>query len=539
LRWNKDAKTNYTTIHDQFNIPLNAEEKCFADFPNTAMYSPISYFPQVAGIFVLRPFDLSPLTLFYGGRIAALLFWIAGIFFSIRLIPIYKWFFALIALLPMSLFINMSFSADVATNLLSFILIAYILKLAYSEKSITGKNTLVTAVLMIGLASAKLVYTPLLLLFFLIPAKKFKSKKAFYMNLIILFTVSAATVLAWSGMMDRLYTPYSQYNPEFRDNATLIKYADMHEQIRFMLTHVWSSLAVPFISMTHSFDMYFRGYIGTFGWLDTKFPMWFIIFSYVIIFIVALSDGNKEIAILPKHKKVFLISLISIGTLVLLSQYLTWECTGAMIIGTIQGRYFIPAIPLFFLLIYNSRFNNTGIIIPAVILFSFFSLAFTVSTLYNRYYVMPDSKPGILMCDAEKITGDNYFETDVPSVRLGNGNTQSSENARSGRYSSKLNVQNQFGFTYRLYNCRKGDSIIVNVWRLGAAGSIIISGGKDDFYISEDKAGVNESAGWENIQIRYRIPADMRNKETLIYLYNNSSDPSYFDDLVVSYSLNK
>jgi len=133
LRWNKNAKTSFKTISEQFEIPLNPEEKTFVDFPNTSMYSPISYLPQAVSIRFLRSFSLSPLSLFYGARIFTLIFWILSIFLVIRLLPFHKWLFVLISLLPMSLFINMSLSADVASNIISFILIAYLLRMAFSN----------------------------------------------------------------------------------------------------------------------------------------------------------------------------------------------------------------------------------------------------------------------------------------------------------------------------------------------------------------------------------------------------------------------
>ena len=411
LRWNKNRKTNYKTILRQFNIPLNPKERKFLDFPNTGMYSPISYFPQSISIFALRKLHLSPLFLFYGARIFTLLFWVVSIFYAIRLMPFYKWLFALIALLPMSLFINMSLSADVVTNLLSFILIAYILKLTYSEPTISAKNFVTTSLLIILLASAKLVYTPIVLLFLLIPKEKFRNRKTYYFQIALLFIISFGTVLFWSGIMNNLYLPYSLYNEEFRDSATLRNCADIHQQMHYILNHGFYIIAVFAISMMHSFTMYFQGYIGTFGWLDTKLPIWFIYLSYAVIFIVAIIEKNKTISIKSNQKKIIFVALISTIGLVLLSQHLTWDCVGRMIIGTIQGRYFIPAFPLLFILFYNSKFKNSEFIIPLVIVFSFMSLSLTIDTLYKRYYVTPKSDSVAIECNVEKTTNEDIFKT--------------------------------------------------------------------------------------------------------------------------------
>ncbi len=535
LCWNMNSKTNFETIVQQFKTPLEADKKVFVDFPNTGMYSPISYFPQSVSIFVLRKFNFPPLYIFYGARIFTLLFWLFSIFYAIKIIPFYKWFFALTALLPMSLFINMSLSADVVTNLLSFLLIAYVLKLAYFEQHITTKNFIVTLAIAILLASAKLVYIPTILLFLLIPIGKFYNLKKYYTQLIVLFIISFVTALFWSHSMNNLYLPYNNYNEQFRDGATLIKCANMHEQMDYIMKHglyIWN---VFVNSIQHSFDMYYQGYIGTFGWLDTKLPMWFINLSYMILVIVAAMDINKYVKVNLYHKLIIFLSVLITISLILLSQHLTWDCVGGDIIVTIQGRYFIPVFPLLFILFYTKKFYYPPIIVLTVIFFSLISLSFTAYTLYTRYYVTPTFKSITINCNAENITRENFFATNIQSVFLENANTQSLEKARSGMYSAKLTTKSQFGYTYRLYNCGLGDIINVDVWRFGKEGAIIISGGTNDFYLSKSEPNEKDSNGWEHIQLNYTVPKDMNNKQIGIYLFFNGKDSSYFDDINISF----
>jgi len=535
LCWNMHAKTSYKTIIEQFKTPLEPDKKIFVDFPNTGMYSPISYLPQSVSIFILRKSNLPPLYIFYGARIFTLFFWVFCISWTIKIIPFYKWFFALVALLPMSLFINMSLSADVVTNLLSFILIANILNLAYAEQAVSIKNFMLTLVIAILLASAKLVYIPIILLFLLIPKKKFHNLKSYYNQLITLFIIAVGTALFWSHTMNNLYLPYNNYNEQFRDGATLMKCADMHEQMQYILSHGFYLCHVFINSMTYAFDMYFQGYIGTFGWLDTKLPTWIIILSYTVLIIIALADNNADIKIKGYHKIIIFISIVSITSLILLSQHLTWDCVGSDIIATIQGRYFIPVFPLLFMLFYNVKFYYSKIIIPVVIIFSFLSLTVTINTLYTRYYVAPIFESVTIKCDTENITKDTVFETNLPSVFLENANTRSHEKARSGIYSAKLTAKSRFGYTYRLYNCGIGDIINVDVWRYGTEGGIIMSGGSNSFYIGNSKPIEKDSTGWEHIQLKYTIPIEMYNREIGIYLFYNGNDSSYFDDIRISY----
>jgi len=535
MPWNMHVKTSYNTIKQQFKTPLDPDRRIFVDFPNTGMYSPISYLPQALSIFVLRKCNLPPLYIFYGARLFTLFFWIFSIFFVIKAMPFFKWFFTLIALLPMSLFVNMSISADVVTNLLSFTFIAYVLKSACSDHTVYLKTSITMLLLAVLLASAKLVYSPLVMLFLLIPKDKFSSRKSYYTQLIILFTATLATLLYWSKVMNDLYLPYSMYNEEFRDSVPIISCADMHQQVQYIISHGFYILKVFAHSMVHAFDMYFRGYIGTFGWLDTKLPGWLIWLSYGVLFLIALTDHEATIRINRSQKLIILSSLIAIICLILLSQHLTWDCVGGDVIVTLQGRYFIPAFPLLFMLLYNSRLNNPRIIKPIVIIYLFICLSVTVQTLYTRYYVKPSFESAEIRCNAESITRENLYITDNPKVFFENGSTQSDTRSRSGNYSARLTPQNQFGYTYRMYNCRIGDIIDVEVWRYGKEGSVIISGGPGIFYISEDDPVEHDCIGWERIHLELTVFRNMVNKEVGIYIYNDGRDTSYFDDMAISY----
>jgi len=207
----EQVKTNWSAIARQSHIVLHQEERIFVDFPNTGMYSPVSYLPQSLSILLLRSCNLPPLYIFYGARLFNLCFWIFCMTFIIRLLPVYKWLFVLLALLPMSIFTHMSLSADTMTNLLSFAVMAYSFDLAYRQTVFSTRQMIVFTVLGVLLALAKVVYIPLILLFFLIPQKSFNNKFSYYTYFFILFSLSIAAAIFWSVGMKSLYIPYSLY----------------------------------------------------------------------------------------------------------------------------------------------------------------------------------------------------------------------------------------------------------------------------------------------------------------------------------------
>ena len=380
-----NKRVTFEIIKTASKIPLNKSVEKFVDFPNTAVYSPFCYLPQAFSIFVLRTFDLNPLYIYYGTRLFTLIFWILCIYSAISMIPIYKWLFCFIALLPMSVFINMSLSADVMANSVAFLFIALVLKLSYSQSQITGKQLFFFYTLIFLLVSVKIVYTPLILISLVIPKNKFAHFKTYYLNLLLVPLLVFISVIFWGKFTNNLYVPFADYNSQYRGAAALVDGANMYQQMDFILKNDWYIFNVFIKSIHHTFNMYFEGYIGTFGWLDTKLPLWLVYFSYCLLFAVAILDGDKDIRTKPIHRTIFLLAFIVTLCLVLLSQHLTWVPVGWEFIGTIQGRYFIPFAPLLFML-FHTKFSARKITPVLVLFFTVLSLSFSVYILYCRYY---------------------------------------------------------------------------------------------------------------------------------------------------------
>jgi len=535
---NVNAKTNKDAIVNALDIPLNPGQKIFVDFPNTSMFSFVSYLPQSIGMAICRLINVHPLYMLYISRFISLLFWCISLFFVIRILPVGRWLMVLLALLPMSVFVSMSLSADVVTNVLSLFLIAYILNCAYAETYFGKKEFIIIVLISLLLASSKLIYAPLILLVLLIPEKKFSSHKMRYVQMGLLFLMVFVAMLIWSILLNHLYIPYTEYNEKFRNGIDLMPQANMYAQSQYILHHGTHIIHV-FLNSWVNIGMYITGYIGTLGWLDTRLPLWLIAMAYLIIIVTALLDGNTNIKISVLHKVIFVLTVFVIDFLLIVSQYLTWDSVGDTMVGTIQGRYLIPVAPLIGLLLYNRRGNAIKVKIAIVILFTFSSLTYTSFILYDRYYVRPDFNYVSFSCDAEKITDTGYYITDTSAVFLAGAVTQSTEQARSGIYSCKVGRQHPSGMMYRLGNFSFGDSIIVDVWRYGNTGSIILSSESHGKYPAICEVIQKDTKGWEHLQLQYVMPHNKHKDDLLISVYNDSTDPVYFDDLRIIHGKKK
>lgn len=159
-------------ILSSFHIAVRETDRQFMDFPNTSYYSPVSYMPQALGTFILRQFHASVGMLYYGGRVFAAIAWLLCTFFVIRILPFYKWLFTLLFLLPMNVYVANSSSADTVTNLLSFFLMASVLRHC-AGLQLLRKHLVILLLLGILLALAKIIYAFLVILVIMIPAARF------------------------------------------------------------------------------------------------------------------------------------------------------------------------------------------------------------------------------------------------------------------------------------------------------------------------------------------------------------------------------
>ena len=127
-------------VQESGSVAFNDSIKEFKDFPNTAYYSPVSYAPQAFAMFMARQFNCSVSMVYYAGRIGGFIFWLVIMFLVIKIVPVYKWLFTVLILLPMNLYVTNSLSADTVTNCLGLLFIALVLKFTFSDNKIGIKQ---------------------------------------------------------------------------------------------------------------------------------------------------------------------------------------------------------------------------------------------------------------------------------------------------------------------------------------------------------------------------------------------------------------
>lgn len=376
IQHNPQNKVKISKVIFLFNIPLNKNVKSFVEFSAAAAYFPIMYLPQSMGIGIAKLFNLTPLKLFYFGRIFNLIIWAVLTYFSIKLIPIGKKVMFLLSLSPMILFQAATLSPDGITNGIAFLMIAVILKYAFDEKPRIGlKEIWVLLLLSSALALCKQAYFLIFILYFLIPVKKFQSKRKYYSVFMLIMLINVVLILLWA----------------FSARHTIVDArpgVSMYNQLFYILKNPISYVKIFIGTFLHHGTDYIGQWVGRLGWMDTYLPKT-VIYSYIIVLLfTALTDNESEIKIDIKQKILVLISFLAGVAITATLLYLTYNEVGRSYIMGIQGRYFIPLGPLVYLLIYNRQFSIKGNKMKWVLsTFTIVYLAAAIFTLINRYYI--------------------------------------------------------------------------------------------------------------------------------------------------------
>jgi uncharacterized membrane protein len=522
------------------NLPYSTRDSVFIDFPNTALYTALSYAPQATALYVLKKCDVSIGNMYYGGRYFTFLCWLVGMFFVIRLIPFGKWLMTLIVLLPMNLYLANSFSADTVTNIIALLFIAYVLRLSLSEKPVTVRNLFWLLLLILGLSMAKVVYVGLVVLLFVIPPSQFKNIKMYAISLGTLFVIAAISTWYWSALTLEYYIPYTEYDPVFRmGKIDLSSCANYYIQKQIILQHSWYFPNLIWRSLFDHPFTYLHGYIGAFGNMDILLPRSAIFLAYAAIGVVAIAERNDKVTRL-KFKPVFFVAVVVVFVLLILSQHLTWDCVGEGVTDLIQGRYLIAIFPLLFLMLCNT-YPKSQWIAPAVALVTaFFLNSVSCKQIYPRFYKESYDEKLEFYCDAEKINDRDLYMTSNDSVFLESGKYRSDSFAYGGKYSAYFDRWIHYNMSYRFSKLKYGDLVEVSAWRRGKIGGIALSGkgyGKDtsEFFYGHKTPKFYDERGWAYLHTVFTIKEDCDSAKAVLFLWcPDSTKRIYFDDLKFS-----
>lgn len=135
IKFHPEKKIKIMNIFYLLNNPLHPNYTKFENISDIFIvtYSPVPYLASGFAIFIGKLFNFSPLLLMYLGRIANLLLYTLVVYMAIKITPVQKWVFFLLALMPMAIYVASSLSSDSFTIAISFLTIALFFKFAFDD----------------------------------------------------------------------------------------------------------------------------------------------------------------------------------------------------------------------------------------------------------------------------------------------------------------------------------------------------------------------------------------------------------------------
>ncbi len=333
-------------------------------FHGASGYSPLLYLSSAAGV-KLGSFAGENVS-FYAGRLANLLIWIIMIAFAINITPVFKWMFVFCALLPMSLFEGMSYSADSFNNAFAFLFFAYLFKLIFEKNDLQAKELIVLTGMSILSAFTKGGIYPIFLYAFL-PMKKHK-----YLFSIFCLILAFSLMTYWSSIN------YTFINPAA--DAPYNKYLLLHQPSDFLLKYARA--------IFYNLSYYIKGCIGILGWLSYYFHNIVYLFTGLVFLSLFFVFPEPKIKNSFRLWAIFIIFLYT--TILHLLIYITWTPVDFMKVTGVQGRYFISVLPFFFLLFAQSKQYFTEKFVKNykifIITYLFLFLLYACIRLVKAYY---------------------------------------------------------------------------------------------------------------------------------------------------------
>ena len=279
-------------------------------FPN--WYTPVPYIPQTLAAGLLQWFGVRPLLVFYLGRLFNLAVALVLMALAMRAAPDFAAPLAAVTLLPMTMAQFSSWSADALTIALAALLTALLL----GERA--PRATIAVAFL---LALCKPAY---FLIALLVLATRYRPAiKAAIAGASAAGTALSMAYASIGAYAQRMFDPV---NPAAQMRCVL------SDPMRFVR------------AVAHDIPLNWRTYVeqlvGRFGGLvQVWMPAWFVMVEVALLIGVALTGRAKARAL-----SLLIVASSVVG--ILLSQFLIWSIACGETIDGVQGRYFLPLLPL-------------------------------------------------------------------------------------------------------------------------------------------------------------------------------------------------
>jgi uncharacterized membrane protein len=342
-----------------------------------SIYQPWFFFPQafVAGLF-WRVLSWPVIPVVWMMRLAGLLVYLGGAYLAVRILPAGKWIMVALVLSPMALYQASTLNMDGATNAVSFVFIALILRIAASDQKVIPAQHvwwLAGATLLLGLVKQNAVFVMALLL--LLIGRKFPSRK---LKLVLWAAIALALflVLAWFVIS----LPTSNFSST---SARSISY-----QIKLVIDSPIDYLSILFHGIMINLFPILLNWVASYGYWIGIVP-WPVYPLYMVGLLAITLLGDRPAWLNNGKRWILLAAFIFTSAITTGMVYTAHYIPGDIDSFFLQSRYLILATPMFYLSLAGLmavKPNLWRMALPGAMAAILLSLAFYLHGIQANYY---------------------------------------------------------------------------------------------------------------------------------------------------------
>lgn len=344
--------------------------------------SPILYLPQALGMTLARMMGWNGLWLYYLARLFGLLFYLWVVFLAIRIMPFGKRLLFFVACLPMCMQQAAVITYDTMILAFSFLMVAHVLYLAYEKERVSVWDWVPSMVCMAVLLPVKIVYVFLALLLLLVPGEKYRFR---------LGTWCGAGAALLGGLLASAAVKATKTADILSRQEWTVPWGDEPAYtLSYVLEQPLETLGVFWNSLVELGKDYLGTMIGRYlcTYFDIRIDYWILWGFLAILILAALREGKKTAAFSPWQRCLFVFIFAGSALAACLSMLLAYTSVYSPVLQGVQGRYFLPALPVLLLAFRGKRFvlreEWDGVLMWGMGLLQILTLATVFVTIISR-----------------------------------------------------------------------------------------------------------------------------------------------------------
>jgi uncharacterized membrane protein len=306
-----------------------------AAYPTRSVYFPALYLlPAFTTGIMGRVMDLPAGWIIYVARLSYLLSYALLVYLALRWLPFGKWIMGFFACTPMALVLASVITPDALNNGLSFLFIAWVLKLSVSdpEKPFTRSEWWISLALVMTVAMLKANSIPLLFLLFIIPKSKFGSVKNRWLAAGAVLVVVAVIYVGWNVLVTWDSLNASADNP-----------AGLNRSLKDLLFNPLEFVGGVIYTVKRFLPEYYTQWVGTTGYNYWPFPTIVYWLFPVALILAMMTDSTHQS--LTRRSRLVLLGVCFMTFLATFVIFYLYSFVPPVIWG-VGGRYFVAISPV-------------------------------------------------------------------------------------------------------------------------------------------------------------------------------------------------